>query len=105
MKGENSMSKKWLLMIVGSLLAAMLVTGCATNDDPDPAPQEENMDNNQPGEDGGQNTDTTGNGNDDNDINDEVQNNGNDAGDILDGTNEENNNDLEPNDEEKKDEK
>jgi hypothetical protein len=36
------MSKKWLLTLSGSLLAAMIVTGCA--DDEDPAPPEETND-------------------------------------------------------------
>jgi hypothetical protein len=36
LKGGIIMSGKWLLTLLGSLLAAMIVTGCA--DDQDPAP-------------------------------------------------------------------
>lgn len=36
------MSKKWFLTLSGSLLAAMIVTGCAA-DDQDPAPPEDTM--------------------------------------------------------------
>jgi hypothetical protein len=39
LKGAIIMSKKWLLTLSGSLLAAMIVTGCA--DDQDPAPPED----------------------------------------------------------------
>ncbi|MBU7594402.1 hypothetical protein [Metabacillus halosaccharovorans] len=39
------MKKNWLLTLSGSLLAAMLVTGCAA-DDQDPAPPEETNENN-----------------------------------------------------------
>ncbi|HZH59099.1 MAG TPA: hypothetical protein VEY70_05935 [Metabacillus sp.] len=38
------MRKKWLLTLSGSLLAAMLVTGCAA-DDEDPAPPEDTNEN------------------------------------------------------------
>lgn len=38
------MRKKWLLTLSGSLLAAMLVTGCAV-DDEDPAPPEDTTEN------------------------------------------------------------
>jgi len=55
------MRKKWLLTLSGSLLAAMIVTGC-TADDEDPAPPENNpteengeMDTEQPLEDAGEN--------------------------------------------------
>jgi hypothetical protein len=50
MKGAIIMTKKWLLTLAGSLLAAMIVTGCA--DDGDPAPQEE-TDDQLPDENGG----------------------------------------------------
>ena len=32
------MTNKWLLLVTGALLTAMLLTGCA--DDPDPAPED-----------------------------------------------------------------
>jgi hypothetical protein len=49
MKGATMMTKNWLLTLVGSLLAAMIVTGCA--DDQDPAPPETNEE--QPAEENG----------------------------------------------------
>jgi hypothetical protein len=52
------MSKKWLLTLSGSLLAAIIVTGCADDQDPAPPedtieenPAEENLD--EEGQDGG----------------------------------------------------
>jgi PBP1b-binding outer membrane lipoprotein LpoB len=46
-RGMN-MNKKWILKISGSLLAAMLIAGCA--DDQDPAPPEDNMEEETPEE-------------------------------------------------------
>lgn len=42
LKGAIIMSNKWLLTLAGSLLAGVIVTGCA--DDQDPAPPEETND-------------------------------------------------------------
>lgn len=60
------MNKKWLLTLSGSLLAAMIVTGCA--DDQDPAPPEDNMEEVPPAEENGD----TGNGTENN-MEDEIE--------------------------------
>ncbi|WP_044749123.1 hypothetical protein [Bacillus alveayuensis] len=69
------MSKKWLLKLSGSLLAALLITGCnvnGDNDDQNPPPPGENQDiDDNDVDDGNVDTDMTPNNDvNDNDVND-----------------------------------
>ncbi|MGM0875064.1 MAG: hypothetical protein ACQEWV_09710 [Bacillota bacterium] len=52
------MSKKWLLTLTGSLLAAIIVTGCA--DDQDPAPPGDTIEENPTEDNGGTEEGTNG---------------------------------------------